>query len=149
MGHWFMISIDNKTTRCNIDGFVILYNHVVVISGASSYEILLQQCTLVSIYYQCYMVSSSTLIKLWIQHRHKNNKLLRWYSMNLWYFRWYISCPVRCDSATMVYIVLLRWFTTAINIWLLHFCATITVTTARLVLRNNYRYNGAFGFAQQ
>ena len=29
------------------------------------------------------------------------------------------------------------------------FCATITVTMARLVLRNNNRYNGAFGFAQQ
>jgi hypothetical protein len=26
------------------------------------------------------------------------------------------------------------------------FCATITVTTARLVLRNKNRYNGAFGF---
>ena len=29
------------------------------------------------------------------------------------------------------------------------FRATITVTTARLVLRNNNRYSGAFGFAQQ
>ena len=78
-----------------------------------------------------------------------------------------------------IVIVLLRWFTTAINIWLLlqsihashhqfqhlvhlsrqsfnffygqcrvfnycrvWFCATITVTTARLVLRNNNRYKG-------
>ena len=83
-----------------------------------------------------------------------------------------------------IVIVLLRWFTTAINLLLqpIHashhqfqhlvhlsrhsfnffygecrvvnycrvwFCATITVTTARLVLRNKNRYNGAFGFAQQ
>ena len=75
---------------------------------------------------------------------------------------WCLSTPPQCGIPTFTVGTCSRnvkiksvvnycrvWFCATITVTTARFCTTITVTTARLVLRNNYRYNGAFGFAQQ